>query len=287
MKRRDFIKTTTAAGLGLATLPFASLPLQAAQKRFTAFDKVALPHTGFKVTRLATGSGSRGSKGESNQTRIGMPAFETIIRHAYDRGLNFWDMADMYGSHEYYGKCLKFIPREKVAILTKTINRDAAGVKADIERFRKEIGTDYIDVLLFHVLQDGDWPETMKATMDVVSEAREKGIIGTFGCSCHSIEALQAAVESPWTEYILARINHAGNRMDGTPDEIAAVLRKGHEKGKFIMGMKILGMGDLMPEVNKSLEFVLDQGFINSFTIGFESAVQLDEIIEKIAEVRV
>ena len=290
MKRRDFLKRATATGFGALSLSHlhghADI-LTAAEPQFSAFDKVPLPKTGFKVTRLLMGSGSRGGNEASNQTRLGHTVFETVIRHGMDRGLNFWDTADAYGSHTFYRECLKYVSREKVAILTKTKTRDAAGIKKDIERYRKELNTDYMDILLFHVLTDPDWPDKMQASMDVLSEAREKGRIGTFGCSCHSIGALEAAAESPWTEVILARINHAGNRMDDTPEKVASVLRKAHENGKFIIGMKILGMGDLMPEIDKSLEFVLGQGFINNFTIGFESTGQMDEIIEKISEVRI
>jgi 1-deoxyxylulose-5-phosphate synthase len=286
MNRRNFLKQSAAAGTAAMAL---SYPITAAEKKFTAFDLTALPKTGFKVTRLALGSGTQGNHKSSNQTKLGMEKFVAMMRHGYDQGVNFLDTADLYGSHPHIKECLKYIPREKVAILTKTFTRDAAGMKKDIDRFRKEIGTDYIDILLLHAVREvdgADWPEKLKATLDVVSEAREKGIIGTFGCSCHSLDALNAAAESPWTEFILARINHTGVRMDDTPEKVAPVLKKAHKNGKFVMGMKIIGEGEIYDQIDESLQYVLNLGYVNSFTIGFESIQQMDYMIQRISRVK-
>ena len=157
-------------------------------------------------------------------------------------------------------------------------------MKADIERFRKELNTDYIDVLLLHCLIEENWTRTMQATMDVVSEAKEAGKIRICGCSCHSIPALKEAAESPWTEVILTRINHAGSRMDGAPDEVVPVLRKAKENGKSLIGMKIVGQGDLKGEINTSLSFMKGLGIIDAFTIGFESVKEMDDMIGKVSE---
>ena len=66
---------------------------------------------------------------------------------------------------------------------------------------------DHIDVCLMHCLTESDWTERYRGVMDVLSEAKEKGVIRAHGCSCHSIEALRAAAKSPWVEVDLVRIN--------------------------------------------------------------------------------
>lgn len=71
------------------------------------------------------------------------------------------------------------VPREKVTILTKTQASTEAEMRADLDRFRKELGTDYIDILLLHCMIDDDWPRRKQAAMAVISEAREKGIVRT------------------------------------------------------------------------------------------------------------
>ena len=213
---------------------------------------------------------------------MGKEKFVNIIRYGFEHGITFWDTADNYGSHPLYREALKYIPRDKVVILTKSFSRDAEGMRKDIERYRRELSTDVIDILLFHCLTEDDWTEKMKATMEVVSEAREKGILRTYGVSCHALSALKAAVSSSWVEVIMARINHAGVNMDAKPEVVVPVLRKAYENGKSIIGMKIVGEGRLKEQIGQSLKFVLGLGFIDTITLGFESTGEINEMIKKV-----
>src|SRR5205823_5216834 len=108
-------------------------------------------------------------------------------------GVNFWDAADQYGSHTYLREALKTVPRDKVVILTKCNSTTAADVKADLDRYRRELGVDIIDVVLLHKMTTANWNVELKPCMDVLSEAREKGIVRSHGVSCHSLPALQTA----------------------------------------------------------------------------------------------
>ena len=155
-------------------------------------------------------------------------------------------------------------------MLTKTWARDPASARADLDRFRKELGTDYLDICLMHCVTEGDWTERYKGVMEVLSEAKEKGIIRAHGCSCHSIEALRAAAKSPWVEVDLVRMNPIGAVMDADPGTVAGVIRKMKAAGKGITGMKILGQGDLRRRQDEALKFALSLGFLDAFTIGAE-----------------
>jgi aryl-alcohol dehydrogenase-like predicted oxidoreductase len=130
-------------------------------------------------------------------------------------------------------------------VLTKTWARDPATARADLDRFRKEMGTDYLDICLMHCVTEADWPERFKGVRDVLSEAKEKGIIRAHGCSCHSIEALRAAAKSPWVEVDLVRVNPIGSHMDADPNTVVSVIREMRAAGKAVVGMKILGQGDM------------------------------------------
>lgn len=286
--RRGFLKQALA-GAGLAALPWARAngsQVSTADKLFAAGDRVTLGKTGIVTSRLALGTGTHGGRLGSDQKRMGLDSFVRIIRHGFEQGVDFWDTADAYGTHTHFREVLKNVPREKVMILSKSFSRNAEGMQQDIERFRKELGTDYIDVLLLHCLVDKDWPEKMHGAMDVISEAREKEIVRSFGVSCHNLEALQAAAKDPWTEIIMARLNHAGVTMDAEPDKVVPVLSEANRNGKSIIGMKIIGEGRLQDRIDQSLQFVLGQGFVDAVTIGFDSTQQLDQMIGKIAAVR-
>jgi len=219
MKRRQFL-TTAAYGVGAAWLGSnftrRAWAIPELGKKFSAADSVTLGSTGIKTSRLAMGTGTVGVGHHSHQTALGVKGLSDLLLNGYDQGLRFFDAADSYGSHPHVAEALKHVQRDKVTVLSKSWARDPAGMRADIERFRKELGTEYIDVLLMHCLTEGDWTERYKGVMDVLSEAKQKGVIRAHGCSCHSIEALQAAAKSPWVEVDLARINPAGASMDAT-----------------------------------------------------------------------
>lgn len=279
MNRREFLKAAlaTAGACSLGNV-FAA----AAVQRKTASDVISLG-SGVKATRLAMGTGSHGWNGSSNQTRqLGIKGLADLLQAGFDNGVTFWDSADQYGSHPHLKEALKRVGREKVTVLTKTCATTADEMKKDLDRFRRELGTDYIDILLLHCMEDGNWPEMKRGAMDVISEAREAGIVKMHGVSCHSIEALKTAAATDWVQIDLARINPAGAWMDASPERVIPVLREMKAKGKAVIGMKILGNGKLRDRMDECLQFALDLDCVDCFSIGCESYGQFAEIVKKI-----
>jgi 1-deoxyxylulose-5-phosphate synthase len=287
MKRRDFL-LRVAYGAGAAWLHAKSLPAEtvvspALSQKFSASDTVAIGTTGIKTSRLAMGTGTVGSGHHSHQSALGIKGLSELLLNGYDHGLRFFDAADSYGSHPHVAEALKHVPRDKVTVLTKTWARDPATAHADLDRFRRELGTDYIDICLMHCLTEGDWTERYKGVMEVFAEAKQKGVIRAHGCSCHSIEALRAAANSPWVEVDLARINPIGSHMDSDPQSVLAVLREMKAAGKGVIGMKILGQGDMSSRQDEALKHALSIGVLDAFTIGAESKAEQEDLIRRIA----
>ena len=279
MKRREFVRA------GAIAAAFHNFPyhLYAGTTKKSASDRIQLGPMKVGVSRLAMGTGTNGVGGSSNQTKkLGLTGVADMFRFGYDNGLTFWDSADQYGSHPNLKEALKSIPREKVTILSKTHASTEKEMRADLDRFRKELGTDYIDILLLHCMMDADWPSKKKGAMAVLSEAREKGIIRTHGTSCHTMEALRAAANSDWVQVDLARFNPAGIAMDAKPEEVRPVLQQMKAKGKGIIGMKVFGAGRLRDKTDECLQFHMAQPFIDAFTIGAESKTELQQLITKI-----
>jgi aryl-alcohol dehydrogenase-like predicted oxidoreductase len=288
MLRRDFLRRT-ATGLGAAWLTSkstlaATLAFDTPSRKFNAHDEVTLGRTGIRTSRLAMGTGTIGSGGHSNQTRLGMNPFSKLLLDGYnENGLRFFDTADSYGSHPYVATALKQIPRDKVTVLTKSDNRNPAGLRTDLDRFRKELGIDYIDIVLIHCVTEGDWTTRYRGCMDVLSEAKHKGIIRAHGCSCHSIEALRAAAASPWVEVDLVRLNPIRSHMDADPDTVIGVIKQMRASGKGIVGMKILGQGDMRSRPSEAIRYALNSGVLDAFTIGAESRREQDDLTQRIA----
>src|SRR3954451_16018815 len=245
MKRRDFL-LSSARGLGAAWLASKAPAIWAETKlpqKFTASDTVVLGKTGIKTSRLAMGTGTVGTGGHSHQSSLGVKGLSELLLNGYDHGLRFFDAADAYGSHPHVAEALKHVKRDKVTVLTKTFSRDPKSAQADLDRFRRELGTDYIDIVLLHCVTEDDWTDRFRGVMDVLSDAKQKGVIRAHGVSCHSIGALRAAAKSPWVEVDLVRINPVGAHMDADPDTVVSVIREMKTAGKGIIGMKILGQG--------------------------------------------
>ena len=271
-----------AAAGALAMHKFPYHMLAGDQKKY-ATDVVDLGATGLKVTRLAMGTGTNGVGGSSNQTRkLGVKGVGELLQMAYDNGVLLWDSADQYGSHPHLKEALQYVPREKVTILTKTHATTAKEMKADLDRFRREIGTDYLDIILLHCMMREDWPEHKKAAMEVLAQAREDGIVRSHGVSCHTLPALKAAADSDWVQVNLARFNPQGVAMDADVETVRPVLQKMKDRGAGIIGMKILGAGRLTDRVDKCLQFALAQEFIDCFTIGHENAEQFQDMVKRI-----
>ena len=286
MKRRDFL-VNTSLGLGAVWLARQSILSVLADTqlphKYAASDTVTLGKTGIQTSRLAMGTGTVGYAKHSNQTALGVGGLSALLLNGYDHGLSFFDAADSYGSHLHLAAALKQLPRDKVTVMTKSPSRNPQEMRADLDRYRKELGTDYLDIVLIHCVTEGDWTERFRGTMDVLSEAKQKGIIRTHGCSCHSIEALRAAEKSPWVEVDLVRINPIGSHMDADPDTVISVIKQMKASGKGIVGMKILGQGDLRNKQSEALKYALSLNLLDAFTIGAESKYEQDNLIQRVA----
>jgi aryl-alcohol dehydrogenase-like predicted oxidoreductase len=286
MKRREFM-ATAAYGVGAAWLGAKTsgrvFAAPALPQKFSATDTVVLGSTGIHTSRLAMGTGTVGVGHHSHQTALGIKGLSDLLLNGYDHGLRFFDAADSYGSHPHVAEALKHVQRDQVTVLTKSWARDPAEMRADIDRFRKELGTEYIDLFLMHCLTEGDWTERYKGVMDVLSEAKQKGIIRAHGCSCHSIEALRAAAASPWVDVDLARVNPIGSHMDADPPTVVSVLKQMKASGKAVIGMKILGQGDMRDRQDEALRYALSLGVLDAFTIGAESRAEQEDLIRRIA----
>jgi aryl-alcohol dehydrogenase-like predicted oxidoreductase len=287
MNRRHFILNAArgigAAWLASSTLPSTLIAETPLPKRFSAADVITLGKTGIKTSRLAMGTGTYGFGGRSNQSRLGVKTLSELLLNGYDHGLRFFDAADAYGSHPHVAEALRHLPRDKVTVLTKTWSRDPKAARADLDRYRRELGTDYLDICLMHCVTEPDWTERYRGVMDVFSEAKQKGTIRAHGCSCHSIAALRAAANCPWVEVDLVRMNPIGAHMDADPDTVFAVLRQMRAAGKGIVGMKILAQGDLADRQSQALKYALGLGVLDAFTIGAEGKAQQEDLIRRIA----
>lgn len=286
MDRRKFLKYNLLGSMAMGVLPAHLYASEAPSKVLNPSDEVVLGNTNIRTSRMAMGTGTRGFGGSSNQTRqLGIKGLPDLLHAAYEEGITFWDSADQYGSHPHVKKALQHVPREKVTILSKTHAESYDDMKKDLDRFRKEMGTDYIDIILLHAVKDPQWNIKHKGAMEALVEAREEGIIKAHGVSCHSIGALKTAAEEPWVMVDLARFNPAGASMDDDVPTVRKVLQRMKANGKAIIAMKVYGAGKLVNRKDEALKFQANHDFVDAFTLGIENYDQFKDIQRRLPAV--
>jgi len=289
--RRDFLKTSLAATV-LGRIGGA-IPAPAAKR--SATDWVTLGKSGVQVTRLAFGTGTFGGR---VQRELGQEQFTRLVRHAYDRGIRFFETADAYtGMPQMLAAALKGIPRDSYRLMTKYRLRDTDNPKATMERLRKDLNSEYLDILLMHCVRSPRWPEELKRLQEELSEAKAKNVILAHGASVHGLLPLRAFPGTEWLDVALLRVNHNGTRMDtlqmrdtddlGNVDEVVSHARKIHAQGTGVLGMKLVGEGRFTsPEERQAaLKFVMSLGAVDAVTIGYKSTAEIDEAIERMNRV--
>ncbi len=259
----------------------------AGSTRKSASDQVMLGATGIMVSRLAMGSGTHGSGGTSAQTELGVATFARLLVEGYhEQGITFWETADQYGSHPHLKEAMRQVGRQNVVVITKSHAQTASQMQTDVERFLMELGTDHIDAILLHAITSATWTQECAGAMEYLARAKERGLIRAHGTSCHSLEALRLAARTPWVEVDFARINPARIQMDADPATVISVLRDMRAAGKGVVGMKILGVGQLANQMDTAVRHAVQLDAIDSFTIGFTSRTQLDQLVTKITQVQ-
>jgi aryl-alcohol dehydrogenase-like predicted oxidoreductase len=290
--RREFL-TRAALGVGSALVaPQLLAQSNPAPKPFDPYERITLGKTKLKFSRVVLGTGMKGGKRESNHTRLGKGKFEALIRESNDRGVDTFDLADLYGTHPYVIPALKGIQRDKYQVITKIWFRSGGIPESErpdadvcVERFLRELKTDYIDLLLLHCVVSAKWPEEQRRQMDILSKLKEQGKIRALGVSCHSLEALQAAANESWVESVHTRINPYGMSMDGPPEKVVPVLQQIHAAGKGVVGMKIMGEGRLRNDDEKrdaSVKFALNLGCVDVLNVGCESVAEVDDLAARV-----
>lgn len=286
IRRRDLL-AGSLAGAGAWLLGGAPALAEAFAPKHDPVEVVTLGKTGIKLSRVGLGTGMRGGMRASNQTRMGQAKFTQLVRHCYEQGVRWFDLADLYGSHPFFAKAVEGLRRDDYTLVSKLWFNPGGVPEAErpdadvvVPRFLKEMKTDRIDLLLLHCMTAADWPTQMDKQMKLLDDYKRKGVVRAVGVSCHSLEALRAAVKEPWVDSVHARINPYQASMDGPPVEVAAVLRDLKRAGKGVVGMKMIGEGAFRNDPAKkkhTVDYVFNLGCVDTVTVGFERPAECDD----------
>ena len=228
MKRREFIKTSTfgatAVALGGTSAAPADIKPGDFPKRPYRKNGPKLSIIGFPGLVLRKLEQQPGNK---------------LVAQAFERGINYFDVAPAYGDAEIkLGPALEPY-RKKVFLACKTKKRDAAGAKIEFEQSLKRLRTDRFDLYQLHVLSNVE--KDVKAAfakggaMEYLIAQRKAGRIGYLGFSAHTEAAAIAAMELYEFDSVMFPINFASWLKVGFGPK---VVKKAKSTGASVIGIK-------------------------------------------------
>lgn len=169
-----------------------------------------LGSTNIRISKLCLGCMSFGKAGTMHDWTLNEADTETIVKHALDVGINFFDTANQYSqgtSEEYLGRALKkHAARDKVVIASKVYYNDGKlsreAILREIDGTLKRLGTDYLDLYIIHRF-DYDTPleETVSTLNDLVQAGKVRAI-GASAMYAYQFNALQqVAKDHGWAQF--------------------------------------------------------------------------------------
>jgi aryl-alcohol dehydrogenase-like predicted oxidoreductase len=260
-------------------------------RRRTATDWVTLGKSGVKATRLAFGTGTLSGQ---IQRELGQDQFTRLVRHAYDRGIRFFETSETYGEmHRMLGVALKGIPRDTYRLMSKVTTRQGVNPQQKIDELRKLARTDYFDIMLMHYQHVATWPTDTVRWQDGILEAKSKRVVLGNGASVHGLPALRRFPGNKWLEIAMIRMNHKGTKMDaenydtdgaGNVSEVVTHVKQVHAEGMGLISMKLVGEGAFTTRDDRqaAMRFAFNSAGVDCVTVGYKNTAEIDEAIENL-----
>jgi len=197
-----------------------------------------------------------------------------VVKHAFEKGITFYDTANAYKDSEYkMGKAFHGI-RDGVVIATKTQKRDRVGMIEHLDNSLRNLQTDYIDLFQLHqVSQNNDWDllQGPDGALEATIKAKEQGKIRHIGVTSHSLPMAIKLIKTGIFETVQFPFNFI---EDAAKDELHIIARQ-MDIGIIVMKPFAGGVID-----NAALAFKFLRQYPDLVVIaGYDSVESIDQIV--------
>jgi ferredoxin len=258
-----------------------------------------LGHSGLTVSRLCYGTLTLGAA----QAGLSDTAGGELLAYAFRKGVTFWDTAEIYETYPHMRAALRQLSHPPV-ISTKTYAYDRASAAASLDKARRALDLDVIDIFLLHEQESCLTMAGHQEAFAYLLEQKNLGRIRAVGLSTHAVEpvrALAAAVRpvvsgsvpdahttiwqdldldaGPYREADIVHplLNMAGiGLLDGSAADMVQACQEAHAAGIGIFGMKMLGGGHLLPHFDAAASFALGLACADAYAVGMQSVAEID-----------
>lgn len=234
--------------------------------------KVKFGNTGLEVSKLCYGTMTFGPL----QGKLSIPDAVKIVEHAWERGINFYDSAELYDTQEYMGALPAHI-RHSAVITTKSYSETADKMRKSVETSLREMKLDVIPIFLLHEQESALTLTGHREALDTLLEFKHKGLIKAVGVSTHTVEVTRVVRLFPELEVIFPMHNIEGYGIkDGTREDMESELEENYRAGLGVYLMKSLGGGKLLHRAKEAIEYSRDFPFAHSVAIGMKDEREID-----------
>lgn len=200
-----------------------------------------------------------------------------LLNYAFEKGINFFDTAELYDNYNILKEFIKDKDRDKLTLATKSYAYDKKTAEYSVNKALRELNTDYLDVFMLHEQENGNNFLGHYEAVERFMKYKEQGVIRHFGISTHRVAAVNDSVEFNEIEFVFPLFNKKGiGIQDGTIDDMIKAVKKAKENNKFIMAMKIFGGGHLINQAKDAFAFALNIREIDSIAVGMSTIEEID-----------
>ncbi|WMJ75843.1 MULTISPECIES: aldo/keto reductase [unclassified Sedimentibacter] len=200
-----------------------------------------------------------------------------LLNYAFERGINFYDTAELYDNYNILKEFIKDKDRDKLTLATKSYAYDKQTAEISVNKALKELNTDYLDVFMLHEQENGNNFRGHYEAVERFMKYKEQGVIRHFGISTHRVAAVRDSLQFDEIEFVFPLINMMGiGIQDGTVDEMTEAIKNAKKHNKFIMAMKIYGGGHLINQAKKAFDFARNISEIDSIAVGMSTFEEID-----------
>ena len=198
-----------------------------------------------------------------------------VIIETVNQGVNFIDTAELYETYEHIAYAQQKLQKDLI-IASKTYAYTHEMAANSVEKARRGLKRDVIEIFMLHEQESEHTLKGHYEALEYLLNCKEKGIIKAVGVSMHHIKAVEAVCSIDEIDVIHPIVNYKGlGIVDGGIDQMLQALQQAYNKGIGIYAMKPLGGGNLISDVPRCLQYVLDIPYIHAIALGMQSAAEV------------
>lgn len=243
-----------------------------------SIEKIELGETGLLVSRLCYGTLAIGPY----HSKLTKSAGAELLVKAYNKGVNFWDTAELYETYDHILEALKILNYpDDLIIASRSYSRTYDEMKLSIAKTLETLKLEFMPIFGLHELGGNEDFEDSQGAFKALKEAKEEGLIKNIAITMHSVESVYIAANQEWVDVVFPLYNKRGLGIKGgTAQHMTDAISYANNKGKGVYAMKVLAGGHLVSNAEDSIKYVMNNTDVHSIAIGMDNE---DELFMNIA----